>query len=58
MFPSGDVGALAAALDAQLAGTRDVEGIRRVGERYSWGAAAAQYRETLLAAIENSPALP
>jgi glycosyltransferase involved in cell wall biosynthesis len=58
VFPSGDVGALAAALDAQLAATRDVEGIRRTGERYSWGAAAAQYRETLLAAIDHSPRLP
>jgi glycosyltransferase involved in cell wall biosynthesis len=51
LFPPGDEAALVAALEEQLAAPRDTAAIRRHGERFSWEAAAAQYREILTAAL-------
>ena len=51
LFPAGDEGALVAALEKQLAAPRDTAAIRRHGERFSWEATAAKYREILLGAM-------
>jgi glycosyltransferase involved in cell wall biosynthesis len=51
LVPQGDLPALAAALDQQLAMTPDTAAIRRQGERFSWDAAASIYRDLLLAAM-------
>ena len=50
MAPAGDLPALVAALENQLASRHDSAAIRRHAERFSWDAAAAQYRDILLAA--------
>jgi glycosyltransferase involved in cell wall biosynthesis len=52
LFPAGDLPALVAALRRQLAAPRDPAAIRRHASRFTWDAAAAQYREILLAALQ------
>ena len=52
MTPAGDLPALVAALDRRLATTRDTAGIRLHAQRFSWEAAASQYRELLFMAME------
>jgi glycosyltransferase involved in cell wall biosynthesis len=51
MTPPGDLPALVAALERQLAAPRDSAAIRRQGERFSWDAAASAYRGILMAAL-------
>ena len=50
-FPSGDARALAAAIARQLATPRDSAAIRAHALRFSWDAAASQYRDLLVSAI-------
>jgi glycosyltransferase involved in cell wall biosynthesis len=50
LWPEGDLAALSAALERQLAAPRDIAAIRRHGERFSWQAAAGAYRTILTAA--------
>lgn len=52
LTPPGDVAALAAALDEQLATPRDQDAIRRHGESFSWQAAAEAYR-SILSAVQQ-----
>lgn len=51
LSPPGDLPALVAALEQQLATPRDTTAIRQHGERFSWDAAASSYRDLLLAAL-------
>jgi glycosyltransferase involved in cell wall biosynthesis len=51
LFPPGDLPGLVDAIRQQLAAPVDTEAIRRYGERFSWDAAAASYRDILLAAL-------
>ncbi len=50
-FPPGDLPALVAALAEQLSTPRDSAAIRAHGQRFSWPASAAQYRDLLLSLI-------
>jgi glycosyltransferase involved in cell wall biosynthesis len=48
--PTGDIGALAAALDRRLSSPRETARIRDHAGQFSWSAAAAKYRNLLLPA--------
>ena len=53
MAPAGELPALVESLRQQLAAPRDTAAIRWHARRFSWEAAASQYRDILMAAIET-----